>query len=70
MFLDTDILDFNVTKAKERRGRNKDEIVMKKRLVTAGEKKKLVICAQMKENKAGDGYDKTVQGCFNHSCTL
>lgn len=38
VFLDTYILDFNVTKAKERRGRNK-EVVMKKRLVTAGEKK-------------------------------
>lgn len=38
--LDTDILDFNVTKAKERRGRNKG-VVMKKRLVTATEKRSL-----------------------------
>ncbi len=26
--------------------------------------------AQMKENKARAGYDRTVQGCFNHGCTL
>lgn len=62
MFLDAEIVDFNVTI--KRRGRNKRDVI-KKRLVMA--RRKACDAAQMKENIVRAGYHRTVQGCFNQA---
>lgn len=65
MFLDAEIVDFNVTI--KRRGRNKRDVI-KKRLVMARRKNPGACdAAQMKENIVRAGYHRTVQGCFNQA---